>query len=89
MAAAIPQLAQRELNAGTADASHDLSTEALLTLIGVCIAVLGIALTVLLKWASLKTSFGRMCFPPATVALAPVPIPPVRFSSWPKSVFMI
>jgi hypothetical protein len=34
--------------------SHGLSTEALLTLISVCVAVLGIALTLVLKWDSLK-----------------------------------
>lgn len=62
-AAAIPQLTQRKLNVGTTDTSHYLSTEALLTLIGVCVAVLGVALTIILKWAGLKNSFGGIYFP--------------------------
>jgi len=40
---------------------HGLSTEALLTLVGVCVAVLGIALTLVSKWDSLKRICIRCC----------------------------
>ena len=40
---------------------HGLSTEALLTLIGVCVAVIGVALTLVLKWDSLKRMCIRCC----------------------------
>jgi hypothetical protein len=47
---------------GVLNNSDGLSVEALLTLIGVCVAVLGIALTLVLKWSSLKVMcLARRC----------------------------
>ena len=58
-AAAIPHVARQHSTAGTADQPPTLSTEALLTLIGVCVAVLGLALSLVLSWPSLKITLGR------------------------------
>lgn len=57
-AAVIPHAAQRDSTTGAAVQSHTLSIEALLTLIGVCVAVLGFALTLVLSWPSLKLRRG-------------------------------
>ena len=53
-AAPIPE----DLTAGAAAQSHTLSIEALLTLIGVCVAVLALGLTLVLSWPSLKLRWG-------------------------------
>jgi hypothetical protein len=50
-AAPIPR---REPAVGKADKSHALSTGDVLTLLGVCVAVFGVALTLVLKWHSLR-----------------------------------
>jgi len=58
-AAVIPYAADLDSTAGTFVQSHGLSTEALLTLIGVCVAVFGTALTLVLSWPSLKITWER------------------------------
>ena len=58
-AAPIPEVARQRSTAGGPVQSHTLSTEALLTLIGVCVAVFGIVLTLILSWPSLKITWGR------------------------------
>ena len=57
-AAAIPRVARRNPITGRAVQSHGLSTEALLTLIGVCVAVLGLVLTLVQLWPSLRIRWG-------------------------------
>jgi hypothetical protein len=47
-AATIPLIARQASAVGADGQSHTLSTEALLTLIGVCVAVFGTALTLVL-----------------------------------------
>jgi hypothetical protein len=56
--AVIPQVARRDSTVGQSVQSHDMSTEALLTLIGVCVAVFGTALTLVLSWPSIKVRWG-------------------------------
>jgi hypothetical protein len=57
-AAVIPHAARRDPTAGQSVQSHGMSTEALLTLVGVCVAVFGTALTLVLSWPSLKVRWG-------------------------------
>ncbi|RYN53536.1 hypothetical protein AA0118_g9587 [Alternaria tenuissima] len=54
----MPHPVRRDIAAGQSVQSHKLSTEALLTLIGVCVAVLGIALALVQTWSSLKMGWG-------------------------------
>jgi hypothetical protein len=59
-AAVIAHAVRRDSTVGQPVQPHGLSTEALLTLIGICVAVLGIALAIVQTWPSLKTGWG-MC----------------------------
>jgi hypothetical protein len=57
-AAVIAHAVGRDSTAGPSVQSHGMSTEALLTLVGVCVAVLGLVLTLVLSWPSLKVRWG-------------------------------
>ncbi|KAH8627330.1 hypothetical protein IG631_17098 [Alternaria alternata] len=57
-AATIPLIARQASAAGADGQSHTLSTEALLTLIGLFVAVLGIAIALMQIWPSLKLRWG-------------------------------
>ncbi|CAI9627810.1 unnamed protein product [Alternaria burnsii] len=57
-AAVIPHAVRRDSTVGQSVQSHGMSTEALLTLVGVCVAVFGTALTLVLSWPSLKVRWG-------------------------------
>src|SRR4051812_11299333 len=79
-AAILPHAARRDSTAGLSGQSHGLSTEALLTLIGVCVAVLGIALALIQSWPSLKMTWGlcrsqrfhpRSSFRPISACMSP------------------
>ncbi|KAF7676041.1 hypothetical protein GT037_005546 [Alternaria burnsii] len=57
-AAVMPHAARRDSTAVQSVQSHGMSTEALLTLVGVCVAVFGTALTLVLSWPSLEVRWG-------------------------------
>lgn len=63
-AAVIPHAVRRS-TAGQSVQSHGMSTEALLTLVGVCVAVFGTALTLVLSWPRLKVRWGLCTCPRA------------------------
>jgi hypothetical protein len=64
-AAVIPHAVRRDSTAGQSVQSHGMSTEALLTLVGVCVAVFGTALTLVLSWPRLKVRWGLCTCPRA------------------------
>jgi hypothetical protein len=57
-AAVIAHAVGRDSTAGPSVQSHGMSTEALLTLVGVCVAIFGTVLTLVLSWPSLKVTWG-------------------------------